>query len=380
MDTKKNINENEKETKTGRNTVNYRWIIVLILIPLFYFASDSVLGLKDFSKVIFAVITYNMMVTYYLVYEYPKSKIIPDYIYYIDAIVVSALVFLFGGIASDVYILYLFIVAAYGVVNPVSKTLKFSLMMVGVYSLSTFIYGTIGNGLWIVSDEFMKMFMRNITIFVVSYAVGLIISEVRKVDHLHRKEFLRARTDKLTGLPNRHFMEQMLEAEVKDCLEHGKVLNVLIFDIDNFKRFNDTYGHTWGDELLKRFALILGQSVRKSDIPVRYGGEEFVVLVKDIDFVTAMGVGDRVRRQLENQKIDVDDGNLKTRVTVSGGIAQFPTHSKDIKEVIKMADDSLYFAKAHGKNVVVGYDDLVAYKKQHEIESVETIEQSNALR
>jgi diguanylate cyclase (GGDEF)-like protein len=380
MDTKTNFHKREREARSGKSIVNYRWIIVLILIPLFYFASDSVLDIKGFSKVIFGVMAYNMMVTYYLIYEYPKSKVVPEYIYYIDALVVSILVFLFGGIGSDIYILYLFIIASYGVVNTVSKTLKFSLMMVGIYSISSFVYGTIENGFWIFSDELMKMFMRNITIIVISYAVGLIISEVRKADSLHRKEFLRARTDKLTGLPNRHFMEQIIDKEVKDCQEQGKVYNVLMFDIDNFKRFNDTYGHTLGDELLKRFALIVTQSMRKSDIPVRYGGEEFLVLLKDIDFVTAVGVGERVRRQLENQKIDVEDGNIKTRVTVSCGIAQFPTHSTDIKEVIKMADESLYFAKGHGKNVVVGYDELLSYKKENEIQSVESIKEESLVR
>jgi diguanylate cyclase (GGDEF)-like protein len=342
----------------GRNLVHYRWIVALVLVPLFYIASMMSFGFVNFLRVMLGVGLYNALVTYYLVREYPKSRHIPDYIYYIDAGMLSVLVFFFGGIRSDIYTMFLFIIASYGVVHSVPKTLKFSLVVVSMYSFSSFLYGTMENGLWILSEEFVELLMRNVSIFIISYAVGLLIVEARKSDHLHRKEFQRARTDKLTGLPNRHYMEQILESELNDCEQNEKVMNVLMFDIDNFKRFNDTYGHLWGDELLKRFAEILDQSVRKADIPIRYGGEEFIVILKDIDFVTANGVANRVRRQLENQKIDVDDGKCKTRVTVSCGMAQYPTHSKDIKEVIKMADKALYFAKEHGKNQVIGYEEL----------------------
>ncbi len=355
--------DTSKQNKMGKKTVVYRWIIALVLIPLFCLASDFPLAFSDLGKVILGLIAYNSMVTYYLVYEYPRSRHVPDYVHYIDIFVISILSFLFGGISSDIYIMYIFIIAAHAVANNPTKSLKFSITVVGMYSISTLIYGTFDNSLWIITDEFLKLLSRNVILLIFTYSLGLIINEVRRADNLHKKEFLRARTDKLTGLPNRHHMEQMLEEELRDCKEHNKVMNVLMFDIDNFKRFNDTYGHTWGDELLKRFAGILDQSVRKSDVPVRYGGEEFIVLVKDIDFVTALGVANRVRRQLENQKIDVDDGVEKTRVTVSCGVAQYPTHSDDINRIIELADESLYFAKEHGKNVVVGYEDLEKYRK-----------------
>ncbi len=131
-----------------------------------------------------------------------------------------------------------------------------------------------------------------------------------------------------------------------------------MFDIDNFKKFNDTYGHIWGDKLLSMFGDIVMQNIRKTDIPVRYGGEEFIVLIGDLDMATVKGIGDRIRSQLEKQNFNMGNEETKCKVTVSCGVAQYPTHAKDIKEVVNYADKALYYAKEIGKNIVVSYDEI----------------------
>jgi diguanylate cyclase (GGDEF)-like protein len=131
-----------------------------------------------------------------------------------------------------------------------------------------------------------------------------------------------------------------------------------MFDLDNFKKFNDTYGHVWGDKLLSIFGEIIMQSIRKTDIPVRYGGEEFMILIRDLDLEVAKSIGDRIRRQLENQRLLTGEGKEKVKITVSCGIAQFPRHSDDIKKVVDYADQALYYAKEIGKNIVVSYDEI----------------------
>lgn len=362
------LERNQDLQKIGKKWQIYRWTIALIIVPFFYLASSHTLGLSGFLKLLGGILVYNALVSYYLAVEYPKSKQIPGYVYYIDAMMVSVMSWFFGGIHSDVYLIFVFVIASFGVRYSVGKTLRFSLVIISMYSISVLVKGMLTEPLWVFTRDFLELFMRNLSIFLVAHAVGLMIKEVRKVDNLHRQEFMRARTDKLTGLPNRHHMEQLIEGELQDCIRNNKVLNVLMFDIDNFKHFNDTYGHQWGDELLKRFSDILRQSIRKADMPIRYGGEEFMVLIKDIDYVTAKSVGDRVRRQLEKQKIDIEREGTKSRVTVSCGISQFPTQSTDFKEIVKMADKALYYAKLHGKNVVVGYDFLQTMENQGDIE------------
>ena len=191
-----------------------------------------------------------------------------------------------------------------------------------------------------------------------SIGITILNNEVKKYGELHKKEFKLARTDKLTGLANRHYFDQKLGEEAQYADVSGNPLNILMFDFDNFKRFNDSYGHVWGDKLLTLFSDIIMQNIRKSDIPVRYGGEEFLILIRDFDADMAKGVGERIRRQLEKQRIYVGDEENRKRVTVSCGLSQYPKNSAKIKEVIDFADKALYHAKAIGKNMVVSYDEI----------------------
>jgi diguanylate cyclase (GGDEF)-like protein len=359
---------NSMETNTSREMtperkiIKYRWLVVLIMMPLFYAASNFSVKVEEFFIFLIGLSIYNFIVTLFMLRVYPKTRKIPDYIYYIDTIVISLMSLIFGGLNSDVYVIYLFIIASYCASNKISTTLRFTCVVIGLYSFVTVVHGLIYGIGWIGGENLMRLLIRDISFLIITYGVGLLIKEVRVAGSMHKMEFERARTDKLTGLPNRHYMEARLKDEIEDCKAHGKVLNVLMFDIDNFKKFNDTYGHLWGDELLKRFASIIQQSIRKSDIPIRYGGEEFIVLVKDIDFITAKNVANRVRRQLEMEKIIIDNGIEQKRVTVSCGVAQYPSHSDDIKEVIEMADKALYGAKENGKNIVITYDELIEFE------------------
>jgi diguanylate cyclase (GGDEF)-like protein len=193
-----------------------------------------------------------------------------------------------------------------------------------------------------------------------SCGIAFLSNEVHKYNEMHKKEFKLARMDKLTGLANRHYFDQKLREEVEYADLNGKPLNVLIFDLDNFKRFNDTYGHVWGDKLLSLFSDIIKQNIRKSDIPVRYGGEEFLLLIRDLEIDMAKCVGERIRKSLEKQRIYSGNEDDRRKVTVSCGIAQYPKHASDIKLAIELADKALYYAKESGKNMVVSYDEMMA--------------------
>ncbi|NPA17281.1 diguanylate cyclase [Persephonella sp.] len=159
--------------------------------------------------------------------------------------------------------------------------------------------------------------------------------------------------DQLTGLYNRRFLEEILPKLTKQVLRRNSTLGILMIDIDNFKQINDSYGHDAGDEVLSRIGELLKRSVRESDYVVRYGGEEFMVILVDIQKNTSRDVAEKIRKIIENTYITA--GGQEITPTVSIGTAEFPEDSEDIYQVIKFADIALYRAKKDGKNRVVRF-------------------------
>jgi len=156
-----------------------------------------------------------------------------------------------------------------------------------------------------------------------------------------------ATTDRLTGLYMRDIFNEMLEKEFQLFLRHSQSLSLMMIDIDNFKNYNDTYGHQGGDEVLKKVGDTLLHTIRKSDIGCRYGGEELIVIMPQTELHTALEIAERIRQRIEN--IDLDGKN----VTVSIGVSQATSSIKTSKTLLKLADNALYKAKNQGKNKVI---------------------------
>ena len=146
----------------------------------------------------------------------------------------------------------------------------------------------------------------------------------------------------------RHFYT-LLENEVRRCARYNRNMSLIMMDIDNFKRINDTYGHLTGDMILKRLA------VRKIDIPARYGGEEFVVILPETDKEEAVKIAERIRKNVADIVVRVND-NEDLSPTISIGVAQYTTDGKEAKELINAADTALYHSKHNGKNMVSIYE------------------------
>ena len=173
---------------------------------------------------------------------------------------------------------------------------------------------------------------------------------------LHVRDNLekQATHDKLTGLYNRHFMVEILEKEFSRALRHQSDLSCLLLDLDNFKDVNDTFGHTFGDLVLREFSAGLDQNIRKSDISIRYGGEEFMVLLPNTGIAGAQNIAEKIRATCEKKRYD--DGHNSTTVTVSIGIASIKQHQLiDDKEIVACADKALYRSKAEGRNRITVY-------------------------
>ncbi len=171
---------------------------------------------------------------------------------------------------------------------------------------------------------------------------------------LHQKIRDMARTDGLTGLLNhRTFMEKLAE-EYKRLDRDPRPFSILLMDIDKFKNVNDKYGHPVGDVAIKTVSKVLKETARGSDFIARYGGEEFAVGMVETDSKGAEQMGERIRDILEKTLVmRVSDGEL--RVTVSIGVSSFPSDTKNMVDLVTMADDALYYAKRTGRNRVCLY-------------------------
>lgn len=172
-----------------------------------------------------------------------------------------------------------------------------------------------------------------------------------KLHHLNKQLETLAITDGLTRLYNHRFFMENLNREFSRAQRLDQPLSLLIADIDDFKNFNDTYGHHLGDEILFRVAEVFGNSRRGSDIVARYGGEEFVLLLPDTTLDKALLLAEKLRQNVEKTAIESPEGNLKVTVSL-GAFAMDNNNLPNPKELLIMADKGLYMAKKGGKNKV----------------------------
>jgi len=156
-------------------------------------------------------------------------------------------------------------------------------------------------------------------------------------------------TDGLTGLYLlRYFKQRLKEEFFRAERTHGH-LSLMILDIDHFKKFNDTYGHQAGDTILATVAERVLGNARKVDITARYGGDEFVIILPDTTPDEAMLLADRLLQALSQEPVTLGN-NVVVNLTVSIGVATYPTHANSIDELIRRADEALYWIKSHGRN------------------------------
>ncbi len=161
-------------------------------------------------------------------------------------------------------------------------------------------------------------------------------------------------TDQLTGLHNRRYMESQLDALVRRATAGGGAAPValLVIDIDHFKKINDGFGHAVGDEVLREFAVRLASNVRAIDLPVRFGGEEFLLVMPETDLAAAERIAERIRLHVAGAPFRVMGGEELLTVTISIGVsACLPTDTPD--SLIRRADEAMYEAKSTGRNRVI---------------------------
>jgi len=201
------------------------------------------------------------------------------------------------------------------------------------------LYGMILVGSKLLGDAYTKLelaYFQNLMSFV-SKAMQ---------NHLHYDRTLR---DPKTGLYNNGFFMKRLEGEIARAKRTFSKTSIIIIDVDHFKIFNDKYGHVAGDKVLETIAAIIKEGVRNSDIPSRFGGEEFTVLLPDTDRETVLIVAERLRANVESMQVEWE--TPLPQVTISLGLFTFDrTLNIPAEGVIKRADEALYISKAMGRN------------------------------
>lgn len=183
-----------------------------------------------------------------------------------------------------------------------------------------------------------------------AFILSFIVKEEREKKELMEK----AIRDHLTRLYNRLYLEEESVRELEKAKRYGYPVSLIMFDLDNFKQVNDRFGHDKGDEVLIKFANVLRSKVRGTDIPVRFGGEEFVVLLPHTSTEEAIRVANRIREEFE--KTVFRFGSEVVRLTVSAGVSSCePSEVCRIEDLLYKADKALYEAKRSGKNRVVAF-------------------------
>jgi len=168
----------------------------------------------------------------------------------------------------------------------------------------------------------------------------------------------RSNTDALTGLANRRSMDAFFRSAQIAAMEGDEPLSILMIDIDHFKKFNDTYGHQVGDQVLRLVAKVLQENVRECDFAARYGGEELIAVLRDTDLAACTEVAERIRRRISEARLTRrTTGQAISSITVSIGVAQFRL-AESAEAMIERCDRGLYEAKRLGRNRTVTENDI----------------------
>lgn len=182
-------------------------------------------------------------------------------------------------------------------------------------------------------------------------ALFLIESQrIRSLSRMVTQNQHRAITDRLTSLYNYGFFIERLDLELERAVQMKDAVSIVLFDIDNFKAYNDTHGHPAGNVVLVQVSDLLRRTARRGDITARFGGEEFVILLYGASRKEAQQVAETARARVESTDFAGGETQPLGRLTISGGVACFPGDARSATDLLKVADVRLYKAKGNGRN------------------------------
>ncbi len=181
--------------------------------------------------------------------------------------------------------------------------------------------------------------------------ICITVQDVTEIANYEKKLIELNMRDSLTGAYNRRFLTRRLDEEFERHKRYERSLSLLMIDIDHFKNVNDTYGHQIGDCILKSVASEISHTLRKVDLLVRYGGEEFCCILPETGLESALVLAERIRSTIEQKEHEFDP--LKIRITISIGVHEFKGNLDSADTLLRKADEALYLAKEAGRNQVI---------------------------
>ena len=177
-----------------------------------------------------------------------------------------------------------------------------------------------------------------------------VLEDISFRKEIEQKLAIQASHDPLTGIGNRSTLAKELEKEVGRAIRYNRPLSLLMIDIDRFKRVNDEFGHQAGDKVLIELAKVFELAIRRADTAGRYGGEEFLVILPELDHEQALLLAERIRLAVEMRAVRVEGKMIN--VTISIGVASFPEHGVEAENLVHASDDAMYKAKENGRNQI----------------------------
>ena len=228
-------------------------------------------------------------------------------------------------------------------INSAVLAVVISILIYLVYILAAYYTMRYANVWFEIIYPTMLILFAFISTLIVKYLI-----KSRDFEHQYKL----ATTDGLTELYNHRYFQEQMKMQVEQAKRYESKFSLIIIDIDNFKKFNDTFGHQTGDAVLRQVAMILKRSVRTTDIVCRYGGEEMSIILPNIDKKEAYSVAEKICTRVSEKTYKLY-GDSISHVTISLGVATFPYDGEDASTLIENADKKLYEAKKNGRNRVV---------------------------
>lgn len=220
------------------------------------------------------------------------------------------------------------------------------------YCIPVYIGGKVGLILQLIFDDDVKDFVH----WMIPYIKGYLMEASPVIESRMLMELLKDQSivDQLTGLYNRRFLEESSNNIMAGIKRRGTSMGLLMLDLDHFKEVNDKYGHDNGDLVLRSVARQIKKNIREADVAVRFGGEEFLLLLIDIKEGDATEIAEKIRQGVESYPIEIP-GGMVLRKTISVGVCEFPKDTDKFWQAVKYADVALYKAKDNGRNRVVRF-------------------------
>jgi diguanylate cyclase (GGDEF)-like protein len=335
----------EEITNKKRNIVSFYLIVtaVIIIYSIIHYKIGGINFYLPFFVISWLGFTFSF-IYFFKTYNYKKAVLFS----FISGAIVSYAAFLQGGIDKTGFIWSVLLISISYFLMETRTANIFSFLYTFILGFTAILHLA---GIISLPYNHLVYLTIFISIFTILYVGNSVIKEtVKNLTLLHKA----ANYDSLTGVCNRKKLVEILKKELYRAKRYNRPLSVLLLDIDDFKKINDTYGHNFGDNVLKDFAKIIRMSIRATDYIGRWGGEEFIVLLPETDKKNAVAVAEKIRTLTENYFEEV----YEKKITVSIGLADFRNLNKEnidylISELIEMADRALYKAKKTGKNKVV---------------------------